>query len=190
MDDFALIRAFHKGENYAFDALVMRYKDRIFNLCLRFLGDSHEAEDTSQDVFLKAFKSLNNFRFESSFYTWLYRIAVNSCKNRVKSLWYRFRKNEAWTENSEGSLEGSQFEFMAYSNENPVASLENKEMMNALQKAINTLPSDQKSVVILRDIEGLSYEEITDITGFKLGTLKSRLSRARHSLREKLGDII
>lgn len=189
-DDFALIRAFHKGNNDAFDALVMRYKDRVFNLCLRFLGDSQEAEDTAQDVFVKAFKSLNKFRFESSFYTWLYRIAVNSCKNKVKSLWYRFRKNEAWTDSSEGSPEWSQSEYRSDSYGNPAASLENKELMNALQKAINSLPSDQKSVIILRDIQGLSYEEITDITGFKLGTLKSRLSRARYSLREKLGDMI
>jgi len=189
-DDFALIRAFHKGEDGAFDALVVRYKDRIFNLCLRFLGDPQEAEDTAQDVFIKAFKSLNKFRFESSFYTWIYRIAVNSCKNKVKSLWYRFRKNDAWNESSEESPEVFQGEYRSDAYGNPAVSLENKEIMHALKKAVNSLPSDQRLVIILRDIQGLSYEEITDITGFKLGTLKSRLSRARYNLRERLGDMI
>lgn len=189
-DDFALIRAFQKGENNAFDALVIRYKDRVFNLCLRFLGDYHEAEDIAQDVFIKAYKSLKNFRFESSFFTWLYRIAINSCKNKVKSLGYRFRKSEAKIDTSEESFEDFQREQGADSYGNPASDLENKETMQTLQRAINSLPSDQKSVVILRDIQGLSYEEITEMTGFKLGTLKSRLSRARYSLREKLGDII
>lgn len=189
-DDFALIRAFQKGENNAFDALVIRYKDRVFNLCLRFLGDYHEAEDIAQDVFIKAYKSLNKFRFESSFFTWLYRIAVNSCKNRVKSMGYRFRKSEARIDTSEDSFEDFQREQGADPYGNPAVDLENKETMQTLKRAINSLPTDQKSVVILRDIQGLSYEEITEITGFKLGTLKSRLSRARYSLREKLGDII
>lgn len=189
-DDFVLIRAFQKGENNAFDALVLRYKDRVFNLCLRFLGDYHEAEDIAQDVFIKAYMSLKKFRFESSFFTWLYRIAINSCKNKVKSLGYRFKKSEARIDTSEESFEDFQREQGADSYGNPAVDLENKETMQTLQRAINSLPSDQKSVVILRDIQGLSYEEITEITGFKLGTLKSRLSRARYSLREKLGDII
>lgn len=189
-DDFALIRSFQKGEDHAFDALVIRYRDRVFNLCLRFLGDYQEAEDTAQDVFVKTYRSLKKFRFESSFFTWLYRIVINSCKNKVKSLDYRFRKGEARIDLSEESFKDFQNEHRADSPKNPAADLENKEMMKALQKAINSLPSDQKSVVILRDIQGLSYEEITNITGFKLGTLKSRLSRARGSLREKLGDII
>jgi RNA polymerase sigma-70 factor (ECF subfamily) len=189
-DDYALIKAFQNGESAAFDALVLRYKDRVFNLCIRFLGDYHEAEDIAQDVFVKAYNSLNRFRFESSFFTWLYRIAVNSCKNRVKSLEFRFRKSDARIDISDDALKGLERENIDHRPLNPASELENKEMMKMLQKAINSLPSDQKAVVILRDIQGLSYEEITDITGFKLGTLKSRLSRARNSLREKLGDIL
>ena len=189
-DDFSLIRSFHSGEKSAFDSLVIRYKDRVFNLCLRFLGDYQEAEDTAQDVFVKAYNSLKRFRFESSFFTWLYRIAINTCKNKVKSLDYRYRKTEARMDISEELLEGYKPETMGNSFRNPDRDLENKERMKILQNTINTLPSDQRSVVILRDIQGLSYEEITDITGFKLGTLKSRLSRARSNLREKLGDII
>jgi RNA polymerase sigma-70 factor (ECF subfamily) len=189
-DDYALIRAFQNGEKAAFDTLVLRYQDRVFNLCIRFLGDYHEAEDTAQDVFVKVYNSLKKFRFESSFFTWLYRIAVNSCKNRVNSLEFRFRKSNTRTDISDDALKGFERENMADPPSNPASELQNKEMMKILQKAINSLPSDQKAVVILRDIQGMSYEEITDITGFKLGTIKSRLSRARNSLREKLGDIL
>jgi len=189
-DDYSLIKAFQNGENAAFDVLVLRYKDRVFNLCIRFLGDYHEAEDIAQDVFIKAYNSLKRFRFESSFFTWLYRIAVNSCKNRVKSLEFRFKKSDVRIDTSDEALKGFERENMTDRPGSPASELENKEMMNILQKAINSLPSDQKSVVILRDMQGMSYQEITDITGFKLGTLKSRLSRARSSLREKLGDIL
>jgi RNA polymerase sigma-70 factor, ECF subfamily len=189
-DDYALIRAFQNGEKSAFDTLVMRHKDRVFSLCLRFLGDYHEAEDTAQDVFVKAYNSLKRFRFESSFFTWLYRIAINTCKNKVKSLEYRYRKTDSKIDTPEESVEGYHAENIGDSPGNPASMLENKETMKMLQNAIKSLPSDQKSVVILRDIQGLSYEEITEITGFKLGTLKSRLSRARSTLRVKLGDII
>ena len=84
--DEALARAFQSGEKKAFDKLVLRYRDRIFNMCYRFLGDYQEAEDTAQEVFIKAYRSLKLFRFKSSFYTWLYRITVNTCKNKLKSL--------------------------------------------------------------------------------------------------------
>jgi RNA polymerase sigma-70 factor, ECF subfamily len=189
-DDYALIRAFHSGEKAAFDIIVLRYKDRIFNLCLRFLGNYHDAEDTAQDVFVKAYGSLATFRFESSFFTWLYRIAVNTCKNKVKSLEFRYRKTDPGIDSIDESAEFYKAENTNGSAMNPATDLEKKEIMRALQSAIDSLPSDQKSVVILRDIQGLSYEEITDITGFKLGTLKSRLSRARNALKDKLGGLI
>jgi RNA polymerase sigma-70 factor, ECF subfamily len=189
-DDYSIIRSFHSGEKAAFDIIILRYKDRIFNLCLRFLGNYHDAEDTAQDVFVKAYSSLKSFRFESSFFTWLYRIAVNTCKNKVKSLEYRYRRMDAGLDISDESMEHHQSGHMDALRITPYSDLEKKEMMRTLQRAIDSLPSDQKSVVILRDIQGLSYEEITDITGFKLGTLKSRLSRARNALKKKLGDII
>jgi len=189
-DDYSLIRAFHAGDRTAFDIIVLKHKDRVFNLCLRFLGNYHEAEDTAQDVFIKAYGSLRSFRFESSFFTWLYRIAVNTCKNKIKSREYRFKKMSAGMDNPEESPGLHRLERLDDPVSNPALDLEKKETMKALQCAIDSLPPDQKSVVILRDIQGLSYEEMADITGFKLGTLKSRLSRARNALKEKLGGII
>lgn len=189
-DDYSLIRTFHAGDKTAFDIIVLKHKDRVFNLCLRFLGNYHEAEDTAQDVFVKAYGSLKSFRFESSFFTWLYRIAVNTCKNKIKSREYRFKKMNAGMDNPEESPGLYGAERLDDPVSNPALDLEKKETMKALQCAIDSLPPDQKSVVILRDIQGLSYEEMAEITGFKLGTLKSRLSRARNALKEKLGGII
>lgn len=189
-DDYSLIRSFHSGDKTAFDIIVLRHKDRIFNLCLRFLGNYHEAEDTAQDIFVKAYGSLKSFRFESSFFTWLYRIAVNTCKNKIKSREFRIKKLSSGMDNPGESIGLGMAERLDGPVSNPVSDLEKKETMKALQQAIDSLPSDQKSVVILRDIQGMSYEEIADITGFKLGTLKSKLSRARNTLKEKLGGII
>ena len=188
-DDAGLIKAFQTGDRAAFDKLVLLHKDRVFSLCYRFLGDYQEAEDSAQDVFVKVFRSLGRFRFESSFSTWLYRVAVNTCKNRVKSLEYRYLKKSIRLDNSEipgksgQSMEGE-------GGITPMAELEKKERMVLIRKAIDSLPPEQKAVVILRDVEGLSYGEIADITGHKLGTVKSRLARARFGLKKILESII
>ncbi len=185
-EDANLVRSFQNGERDSFETLVIKYKDRVFNLCYRFMGDFHEAEDLSQDVFLKAYRALNRFRMESSFYTWLYRIAVNTCKNRINSSAFRFSGRNISVEHTEDNgilIAGDE-------KENPAEQLENKERAGHIQRAINTLPPEQKTMVILRDIEGLSYEEIQEITGEKLGTVKSRLSRARVDLTKKLKGVL
>jgi len=189
-EDTQLVREFQSGDKSAFDALVLKYKDKVFNLCYRFLGDYQEADDISQDVFVKAYRSLNRFRLESSFFTWLYRITVNTCKNRLKSLEYRYKKRILRINHSDYQDEPSQAIVLKDNTPSPVADLLNKEKMLAIQRAINSLPAEQKTVVVLRDVEGLSYEEITDMTGYKLGTLKSRLARARIDLRKKLREIL
>ncbi|MFO7667675.1 MAG: sigma-70 family RNA polymerase sigma factor [Desulfobacterales bacterium] len=188
--DADLVSAFKSGNTDAFDQLVLRYKDRIFNLCYRSLGDYQEAYDTAQDIFIRVYKNLRSFRGEASFLTWLYTIAGNTCKNRIKSLEYRYRDKKVSLNNPYNQKGENQESDIEDESGSPLLALEEKEKMKIIQGAIDSLPAEQKLVVILRDIEGLSYDEIINITGHRSGTVKSKLSRARLVLREKLKDII
>jgi len=189
-EDAALVRAFQAGNKASFDELVLRYKDRLFNLCFRFLGDHQEANDSAQEVFVKIYRSLKRFRLESAFSTWLYRIAVNTCKNKLKSSEYRRKKKMVHLDNP-GTVEGKTHVLeMRDDTQSPLLELERKERLNLIRRAIDSLPPAQKMVVVLRDLEELSYENIANITGYSLGTVKSRLSRARLDLRKKLVKVI
>jgi len=190
--DEVLVKAFIAGSNaeHAFDRLVIKHKDRIFNLCYRFIGIYEEADDCAQETFLKAYRSLKNFRFDSSFSTWLYRIAVNTCKNRVTSAEYRSKKKMVRLDEPINGGEGDCKLEIKDESLSPVAAVEREEKAKLIQEAIDSLPEDQKKVVILKDIEQLSYEEIARVTGFNLGTVKSRLSRARQALCEKLRRLV
>jgi len=188
--DESLVRAFKAGNSAAFDRLVIKHMDKLFNLCYRLLGDYQEANDTAQEVFIKIFRSLNKFRFESTFSTWLYRIAVNTCKNRLKSSAYRHRKKMVSLDNPGGSKNHNPSFEIQDTSPSPAVQLEKKERLRLIEKAINSLPPSQKSVVVLRDMEGLSYEEIAEITGLNLGTVKSRLARGRLDLRNKLRGVV
>jgi RNA polymerase sigma-70 factor (ECF subfamily) len=187
-EDNDLIGAFQAGDKSAFDDLVRKHQDRIFNLCYWLLGDYQEANDCAQDTFIKIFRNLVKFRFESTFLTWAHRIAVNTCKNRLKSFHYRFSRKLARRDNS-GRSPGS-VDAIADETGSPEMALEKKERRYLIRRAINALPAEKKTVVVLRDIQGLSYEEIVKITGLKPGTLKSKLARARQDLKSKLsGDM-
>ncbi|OEU68110.1 MAG: hypothetical protein BBJ57_00100 [Desulfobacterales bacterium PC51MH44] len=189
-EDAALVRAFQEGDKAAFDKLVRKHKDKLFNLVYWFLGDYQEANDCAQDIFIKVFKSLKKFRFESAFSTWLYRIATNTCKNRLRSSAYRWKKKTVSLENPEGSKSVNPSFEVEDGSPSPVNELEKKERLMLIEKAINALPEEQNRVVVLRDIQGLPYEEIADITGLNLGTVKSRLARGRLELRNKLKGMI
>jgi len=189
-EDAILIKAFQGGDKAAFDELVLKHQHKLFNLCYRFLGDYQEANDSAQETFIKVYRSLKRFRFESTFSTWLYRIAVNTCKNRLKSGEYRWKKNTVPLDNPvspgrSSSIAGIQGEIRS-----PATELENKERMRLIQEAISALPPEQKEAVTLRDIEGFSYEEIVEITGASPGTIKSRIARARLELRNRLRSVI
>jgi len=189
-EDAALVRAFQAGNKASFDELVLRHKDRLFNLCFRFLGDYQEANDSAQEVFVKIYRSLKRFRLESAFSTWLYRIAVNTCKNKLRSSEYRRKKKMVHLDNP-GTVEGKTHVLeMRDDTQSPLLELERKERLNLIRRAIDSLPPAQKMVVVLRDLEELSYEDIANITGYSLGTVKSRLSRARLDLRKKLVKVI
>ena len=187
-NDYDLVHAFIRGDHSAFEKIVLKYQDRVYNLCYRFLGDIQEAEDSAQEVFIKVYKALKGFRQKSSFYTWLYRIVINTCKNRIKSLEYRRSKSRVSIDDDQEKKNYGISGIIDKQNL-PEINLEKKEKIQRIQEAINSLPPDQKTMVILRDIEGLSYDEIANITKNRLGTVKSKLSRARLGLRNRLEGI-
>jgi RNA polymerase sigma-70 factor (ECF subfamily) len=184
--DEALVRAFQSGDEVAFDKLVLKHKDKLFNTIYWFLGDYEEANDCAQETFIKLFRSLKKFRFESAFSTWLYRIAINTSKNRLKSSEYRWKKKTVPIEKPEGSKGGNPSLEIKDDSPSPVIELEKKERLRLIKEAINSLSKEHNRVIVLRDIQGLSYEEIADITGLNLGTIKSRIARGRLELRDKL----
>jgi RNA polymerase sigma-70 factor (ECF subfamily) len=188
--DTLLVKAFQRGDKSSFDRLVRIHKRKIFNICYRFIGDFSEANDIAQETFIKAFRSIHQFRFEATFSTWLCRIAVNTCKNRLNSRSYRQEK--MWIRFGDGQ----EIRFPEYVKEAADPSplqldrLEIKESEVLLEKAIASLPPDQREVVVLRDIEGMSYEEIAAVTGVTIGTVKSRLSRGRTFLKNLVEEYL
>jgi len=180
-----LIRKLRDRDERAFREMVELHRDRVFNLTFRMLGNREEAEDVAQEVFITVFKSIDSFRGDAKFSTWLYRIAANHCKNRIKYLARRHdRDRTPYDEKSERAIAG------AVAAPAPVArpdrQLEGVELEQIMQEAIASLEEDHRLLVVLRDVEELSYEEICEITGLREGTVKSRLHRARMALRKKL----
>lgn len=180
-----LAKAFLEGERKAFDRLILMHQKMVFSLCFRLLGDYDEADDCAQEVFIRVYRYLKGFRFESSFRTWLYRVTVNVCRNRMDRLEYRMKKKKVRMHVSDGEDAAGEVN-IPDRGESPPAGLARKETGRIIQAAIDALPGGQRMVVVLKDIEGRSYEEIVDITGLRMGTVKSRLSRARLKLREVL----
>jgi RNA polymerase sigma-70 factor (ECF subfamily) len=189
-EDALLIKAFQRGDKKAFDQLVIRHKDRIFNLCYRFLGDCEEANDSAQEAFVKAYGSLKTFRLESAFSTWLYRIAVNTCKNKLGSSAYKAKRKTVSLDNPGNPEDGPLPMEIQNGTPSPLARMEEKERMSLIQTALDSLPTEFKMVVALRDMDGLSYEDIAEVTGLNLGTVKSRIARARTDLRNKLRGVL
>jgi len=180
----SLLKRLLDRDERAFRELVEAHRDRVFNITYRMLGDRAEAEDVAQEVFITVFKSIETFRQESKFSTWLYRVAVNHCKNRIKYLARRHdRKREELNETSEHVNGVAQPSLRAAQ---PDRALEGVQMEVLLQEAIADLEPEHREVVILRDVEDLSIEEICEITKLPDGTVKSRLHRARLVLRKKL----
>ncbi len=187
-EDDVLIKSFLAEDINAFDRLVIKYKDMIFNLCFRIVSDYDDANDCAQETFIKVYNNLKQFRFQSSFSTWLYRIAINTCRNRIGSSGNRIRKKMLRIDNPGDP--GSESVDIRDCSFNPDSVFEKNEQTRLIHQAIDSLPEELKILVVLRDLEGNSYEEISDITGVNLGTVKSRLARARHLLRESLREVI
>jgi RNA polymerase sigma-70 factor (ECF subfamily) len=183
-DDTALCARVADGDEAAFEALVVRYQDRVFGFCLRLLGERAEAEDVAQDVFLTLFRSAGDFRGESQFSTWLLRIAKNQALNRIKYLDRRGRSvKRSIDEVSDERLLASPERELPPSAD---AKIEGEETSAIVKDAIAHLEPQHRAVIVLCDIEELSYEEISSITGLPIGTVKSRIHRGRSALAERL----
>ncbi|OHD66800.1 MAG: hypothetical protein A2176_10025 [Spirochaetes bacterium RBG_13_51_14] len=186
-EDDVLIKSFLTDNINAFDRLVIKYQNLVFNLCFRILGDYDEADDCAQETFIKVYKNLKKFRFQSSFTTWLYRIAVNTCRNKIASAGNRMKKKTMRIDNpSEHNRESLELHDCSF---NPDDVFEKNEDSRLIHQAIESLPDHLGILVVLRDIEGKAYEDISEITGVTLGTVKSRLARARHLLRVRLREV-
>ena len=170
------------GDAAAFTALVRRYQDRIYNVTFRMLTNAEDAADAAQETFLAAYEGLGRFRGDSALYTWLYRIAMNKALAKRRSLASR----KEFTASPEDSVLARLEDRV----EGPSEAAERHERAEAVQEAIAALGDDLRSVVVLRDIEGLEYEEIAEALQIALGTVKSRLHRARFALRELLKGVL
>lgn len=182
--DKHLLRRLRERDERAFRELVEAHRDRVYNITFRMLGNRAEAEDVAQEVFISVFKTIDSFREEAKFSTWLYRIAVNHCKNRIKYLARRHDKQR--DELDEHAPATNQAVAPTQHTREPDRALLGAQMEVLLQNAIASLDEEHRAVVILRDVEELSIEEICEITGLPDGTVKSRLHRARAALRKKL----
>ncbi len=179
--DEELIAAFLEGDQLAFEELVRRYQTQVFNLAYRILGDRTDALDVSQEVFILLFRKLGTFRSESRFSTWLYRVATNACRDYTRKKRYHLSLSSRADEDMpewEEMLPGDE--------ENPDDLLISAELQGRVRAAIRELPLKFREVVFLHDIEGYNYNEIAEILGISLGTVKSRLNRARHRLAHEL----
>jgi RNA polymerase sigma-70 factor (ECF subfamily) len=181
----SLLRRLRDRDERAFRELLDLHRDRVFNITFRMLGNKHEAEDVAQEVFITVFKTIDSFREESKFSTWLYRVTVNQCKNRIKYLARRHDKSRDELDDSTDT-DGVNGAVAAPPPRAPDKALQSQQMELLLQEAIEKLDEDQRIVVVLRDVEDLSIEEICEITNLPDGTVKSRLHRARAELRKKL----
>ncbi len=188
-DDAALVERCTRGDKNAFDTLVEKYYKKIYNLAYRFVGDPEEANDLAQEIFAAAYQNLTKFRGDAKFSTWLFQIATNRGKNRFKYLKRRgFFGNRGQAETDEERDSGQRA--IPDNSTNPEDLLAGKQIQKIVQDAINELDADHKEIVILRDIEGFSYEEIAQILHLPEGTTKSRLHRARMVVKEKLKKVL
>jgi RNA polymerase sigma-70 factor (ECF subfamily) len=183
-----LVARLVKRDEEAFNEVVRLHGDRVFNLVLRMVGSRPEAEDIAQEVFVTVFKSIDSFRSEAKLSTWLLRIAANHAKNRIKYLARRRGSGgDSGSTDSADLADEGKAPVQGHINA-PDVLLEAAETEDIMQKAIATLDEDQRLLVVLRDVEELSYDEIVEITGLPEGTVKSRLHRARMTLKEILED--
>lgn len=185
-NDQQLVRRVQAGDQSAFNMLVLKYQHRVLKLVSRFVHDAAEAEDVAQEAFLKAYRALASFRGDSAFYTWLYRIAINTAKNALVSNRRRPVDFDLDLQDPE------QFDRHARLKEGdtPEGILLTEEIRQVVERAMEQLPEDLRTAIVLRELEGLSYEEIAEAMDCPVGTVRSRIFRAREAIDKKLQPLL
>lgn len=178
-----LVAKSKKGDIIAFEELISGYEKKAYNIAYRMMGNEEDAKDMAQEAFIKIYKSIKNFREESSFSTWLYRIVTNVCLDEIRK---RKRNNTLPLEINIESDKGAAHIEIGADKETPEDIFERIEKRQLILNAINSLNEDYKTVIVLRDIQGFGYEEIASMLSCSLGTIKSRINRARNALKDKL----
>ena len=184
--DQMLVERVQHGDRMAFDALVRKYQHKIIKLVSRYVHDASEAQDVAQEAFIKAYRAIPGFRGESAFYTWLYRIAINTAKNYLvaearRSLDHGIDINDP---------EQSDLQMRLKDMDTPERLLLTQEIQDTVERAIEDLPEDLRTAIILREIEGMSYEEIAQSMSCPVGTVRSRIFRAREAIDSRLQPLL
>ena len=174
------------NEDAAYDELVRTYSSSIFHVAYRMLGDSAEASDVVQEIFLKVFRNIGGFKGEAALKTWVFRIAFSEILNRLRWWKRRHRYSTVSLDDQPNGIGTSAAHTVASSSPTPEQALQSKEQETSIQQALGRLSWEHRSIIVLRDIEGFSYNEIADVLGVSIGTVKSRLARARADLKQSL----
>ncbi|WP_020565530.1 RNA polymerase sigma factor RpoE [Methylosarcina fibrata] len=184
--DEELVLRVQQGDKSAYDLLVIKYQHRIIQLVNRYIKDPSDAQDVAQEAFIKAYRALGNFRGESAFYTWLYRIAINTAKNYLMSRSRRSADAQVDVLDAEQIEKAPQLQGM----ETPERQLLNEEIVETIKTAIAKLPEEMRVAIMLREFEGMSYEEIAEAMDCPVGTVRSRIFRAREAIDSKLTPLL
>lgn len=185
--DAVLVERVQRGDKKAFELLVAKYQRKIMRLLSRLIRDPVEVEDVAQDAFIKAYRALPQFRGESAFYTWLYRIAVNTAKNHLVAT--RRRPSGGTQYETEDGETFDETDNLSDIN-TPEAAFASREIAETVNQAIDALPEELRTAIVLREIEGLSYEEIAQTMGCPIGTVRSRIFRAREAIATRLRPLL
>ncbi len=184
--DLSLVQLAQRGDSGAFDALVRRYQHKVVKLVMRYVRDAAEAEDIAQEAFIKAYRALPRFRGDSAFYTWLYRIAINTAKNTLAA---RGRSPIEYDLDGPDGEESHEMQARMKDTATPEALALTEEIRNTVTAAIDRLPEDLRTAIQLRELEGLSYEEIAARMQCPVGTVRSRIFRAREAIDARLREV-
>ncbi|MCM0035987.1 MAG: RNA polymerase sigma factor RpoE [Burkholderiaceae bacterium] len=185
--DAELVARVQRGDKQAFDLLVLKYQRKIMRLLSRMIRDPGEIEDVAQEAFIKAYRALPQFRGDSAFYTWLYRIAINTARN-----WLAQNNRRPSTPSAQENEDGETFDATdnLTDSSNPESEMASRQIADTVNKAMNDLPEDLRNAIVMREIDGMSYEDIAESMNCPIGTVRSRIFRAREAIATRLRPLL